>query len=126
MLLPKLKIIFSQPAMCGAAMSVLATQLLWGFYQELIYRGILQTELVRRWGTLAGIFVSNILFTFGPLHFYHIQGVRANPSHEWIFAAIFVTGLFFGFLFRRSSNLWIVGIFHGVGDWYLTGLQQVV
>jgi len=125
-LLSKLKIILFQPALWSTAIAVLATHLFWGFYQELIYRGILQTELVRRWGTLAGIFTSNILFTFGPLHFYHLQGIRENPSHEWIFAAIFAIGLFFGFLFHRSSNLWIVGIFHGVGDWYLTGLQQVV
>ncbi|HEV8514006.1 MAG TPA: CPBP family glutamic-type intramembrane protease, partial [Cyclobacteriaceae bacterium] len=63
---------------------------------------------------------------FGPLHFYHLQRIGDHPAHAWIFAAIFAIGLFFGILFRRSGNLWIVGIFHGVGDWYLTGLQQVV
>ena len=126
MLLSKLNVIFNQPALWSTAMSVLFVQLLWGFYQELIYRGILQTELVRRWGVTAGIFVSNTLFTFGPLHFYHFRGIAENPSHAWIFAAIFAIGLFFGFLFQRSANLWIVGIFHGIGDWYITGLQQVV
>jgi len=126
MLFAKLRMVFTQPALWSTAMGVLFVQLLWGFYQELIYRGILQTELVRRWGTLAGIFVSNLLFTFGPLHFYHFKGLAANPSHAWIFAAIFAIGLFFGFLFQRSSNLWIVGVFHGIGDWYMTGLQQVV
>jgi membrane protease YdiL (CAAX protease family) len=124
-LLPKLKVILTQPALWSTAISVLLVQLLWGFYQELIYRGILQTELVRRWGAPTGIFISNILFTFGPLHFYHFRGIEENPSHAWIFAAIFAIGLFFGFLFQRSSNLWIVGLFHGIGDWYLTGLQQV-
>src|SRR5260221_14163851 len=32
----------------------MAVALLWGFHQELMYRGILQTELARRWG-LAGL-----------------------------------------------------------------------
>lgn len=125
-LLSKLKVVLNQPALWSTAMDVLLLHLLWGFYQELIYRGILQTELVRRWGAVAGIFVSNLLFTFGPLHFYHLQRIGENPSHAWIFAAIFTIGLFFGILFQRSGNLWIVGIFHGIGDWYLTGLQQVI
>jgi hypothetical protein len=29
---------------------------------------VLQTDLVRRWGTWTGILASNLLFTFGPLH----------------------------------------------------------
>jgi membrane protease YdiL (CAAX protease family) len=125
-LLSKLNVILARPALWSTAMDVLLIHLLWGFYQELIYRGVLQTELVRRWGTSAGIVISNTLFTFGPLHFYHLRRIGENPSHAWIFAAIFSMGLFFGVLFQRSSNLWIVGIFHGIGDWYLTGLQQVV
>jgi membrane protease YdiL (CAAX protease family) len=126
MLLPKLKIVFAEPALWSTAANVFLVHLLWGFYQELIYRGILQTECVRRWGASAGICVSNILFTLGPLHFYHLNGIGTNPSHAWIFAAVFAVGLFFGFLFHRSANLWIVGVFHGIGDWYITGLQQVV
>jgi membrane protease YdiL (CAAX protease family) len=126
LLLPKLKVVTAQPELWGTALSVLLVQLLWGFYQELVYRGVLQTELIRRWGAPAGIFISNTLFTFGPLHFYHLQGIGANPSHAWIFAAIFAIGLFFGVLYQRSGNLWIVGVFHGIGDWYITGLQQVV
>ena len=105
---------------------IFLVQIMWGFYQELMYRGILQTELVRRWGSLKGVLVANILFTFGPLHFYHFQQSGNNPSHLWIFAAIFAIGLFFGVLFRRSGNLWMIGIFHGIGDWYIEGLPKVV
>ena len=89
--------------------------------QELVYRGILQTELVRRWGSILGILVSNFLFTFGPLHFYHFShGVsgRALP----VFTGVFLMGLFFGVLFRRSGNLAIVGILHGLGNCYIDGL----
>src|SRR6185436_12277534 len=43
--------------------------LLWGVVQELIYRGLLQTELVRRLGSVPGVLLANLAFTFGPLHF---------------------------------------------------------
>lgn len=89
------------------------TCLLWGLYQELVYRGILQTELVRRWGAIAGVLAANLLYTFGPLHAYHF-----STSSPWMFAAVFAIGLFFGALFQRSRNLALVGAFHGVGDCY--------
>jgi len=100
-------------------------RMIWGFYQEFVYRGLLQTELVRRWGTLTGILTSNLLFTFGPLHAYHFALSQGNPSHLWIFAATFGIGLFFAILYMRSGNLWMVGIMHGIGDWFIDGLAQV-
>ncbi len=89
----------------------------WGFYQEWIYRGFLQTELTRRFRVTAAILLSNIIFTFGPLHFnliYHGKFI--------ILGAIFLIGLFFGIIYNRSYNLWIIGILHGIGDWFLVGL----
>ncbi|HEU0296943.1 MAG TPA: type II CAAX endopeptidase family protein [Anaerolineales bacterium] len=100
-------------------------RMIWGFYQEFVYRGLLQTELVRRWGTLTGILVSNLIFTFGPLHAYHFALAQGNPSHLWIFAATFGIGLFFAILFKRSGNLGMVGIMHGIGDVFIDGLAQV-
>jgi len=104
---------------------ILLPRMIWGFYQEFVYRGILQTELVRRWGTLTGILTSNLIFTFGPLHAYHFPLAQGNPSHLWIFAATFGIGLFFAILFMRSGNLWMVGIMHGIGDLFIDGLAQV-
>lgn len=126
-------VIFSEPlraiartrALWGPALVVFLTSLLWGFYQELIYRGILQTELVRRWRALVGILVANGLYTFGPLHFYHFAGGGWGESVV-MFLSIFIIGLFFGLLFKRSGNLWIVGIFHGLGDWYIVGVGTVI
>lgn len=67
---------------------------------------------------MRGILVSNVLFTFGPLHFYHFSRAAASiPT----FAAIFVTGLFFATLFERSGNLWMVGALHGIGNAYIEG-----
>jgi membrane protease YdiL (CAAX protease family) len=103
---------------------VVFTNFVWGFHQELVYRGILQTELVRRWGSAWGILVSTLFFTFGPLHFYHFSG-RAPWQALPMFAGIFVTGLFFAVLFRRSGNLAIVCILHGLGNCYIDGLGRL-
>jgi len=117
----RLRVILAEPALFRRICSVFLPYFLWGFYQEVIYRGILQTELVRRWGPVRGILVSNSLFTFGPLHFYHFA--HTSPALP-TFAAIFATGLFFATLFWRSGNLWMVAVFHGIGNCYIDGTQQ--
>ena len=118
----RLRMILADPgSWWRPAAIVVFTNFLWGFHQELVYRGILQTELVRRWGSLLGILVSNLLFTFGPLHFYHFSG-RVPWLALPVFTGIFLTGLFFGVLFRRSGNLAIVCVLHGLGNCYIDGL----
>jgi CAAX protease family protein len=121
----ELKMLWARPHLWRIGLFIFVPKMIWGFYQEFLYRGVLQTELVRRWGPWMGILVSTLIFTFGPLHAYHFRMARANPSHLWIFAAIFAIGLFFAFIFRRSGNLWIVGILHGLGDWFIDGLAEV-
>src|SRR5258708_7675155 len=94
-----------------------ATNFLWGFYQELAYRGLLQTELTRRFGAIAGVVVANLAYTFGPLHYDHFAG----PSPVAMFAAIFAIGLYFGVLRHRSGNLWMPAVFHGIGTAWILG-----
>ena len=94
-----------------------AVNFLWGFYQELAYRGILQTELTRRFGAIAGVLLANAAYTFGPLHFYHFEA--ASPAA--MFAAIFAIGLYFGALRHRSGNLWMPAVFHGIGTAWILG-----
>ena len=120
----QLRTIVADSDLWGVAAVVVFTNLLWGFYQELMYRGILQSELVRRWGSVLGILVSNLLFTFGPLHFYHFSSSSPGRTAA-MFTGIFLVGLFFGVLFRRSGNLWIVGTLHGLGNCYLDGLSTL-
>ena len=88
-----------------------------GFTQELVYRGLLQTELARRWGTVAGILAANAFYTFGPLHadYYAWDAWAALP----MFAAVFAMGLLFALHFHRSGNLWVVGVMHGLGQAYI-------
>ena len=119
----RLRRILTEPHLLIHAWTVFLPYLLWGFYQEVVYRGILQTELVRRWGPLRGILVSNSLYTFGPLHFYHFSHTHSALP---MFAGIFAIGLFFGVLFRSSGNLWMVAIFHGIGNSYIEGTAAVM
>jgi membrane protease YdiL (CAAX protease family) len=120
----RLRVILGEPGLWGRAWIVLLMSFLWGFYQELVYRGILQTELVRRYGSWLGILASNLVYTFGPLHFYHFSERSPGPAFV-MFAGIFAIGLFFAVLFRRSGNLCMVGIFHGLGDCYIGGLSTL-
>jgi membrane protease YdiL (CAAX protease family) len=110
-------VVFAAPPRAWSLSNVFVPYLFFGFYQELVYRGMVQLELVRRWGAPIGIFVANVLYTFGPLHWSYFvsQASLAGP----MFAAIFVMGLFFGLLYERSGNLWIVGIFHAIGNAYI-------
>ena len=97
--------------------NVFIPYLFFGFYQELVYRGMVQLELVRRWGPVTGILVANLLYTFGPLHWTYLssQVTIAAP----MFAGVFLIGLFFGILFRRSGNLFIVATLHAIGNAYI-------
>jgi membrane protease YdiL (CAAX protease family) len=100
------------------------TAMLWGFYQELIYRGILQTELSRRLGAVFGGLAANLAFTFGPLHFYHIANMQSVTSVAIMMSAIFAIGLVFAFIYARTRNIWLVGLLHGVGVVFTTGVGQ--
>ena len=112
----RLQTILGQPSVLRTVVNVFVPYLFYGFYQEVVYRGMLQSELVRRWGAFNGILVSNILYTFGPLHWYYF-----SPLKIPMFASIFAVGLFFSVLFKRSGNLWIVAVIHGIGNAYIVG-----
>lgn len=109
---------YLQAATASLALA-LAVNFLWGFYQELVYRGLLQAELTRRAGATAGILLANLAYTFGPLHFYYF----AQPSPWPMLAAIFAIGLFFAVLLHRSRNLWLVAVFHGIGNAWINGVR---
>jgi CAAX protease family protein len=115
----QLRTILAEPSAITTVWTVFVPYLLYGFYQEVFYRGLLQTELVRRWGAIGGIVASNVLYTFGPQHYYYFFS-RASLAVP-MFAAIFAIGLLFSVVFRRSGNLWIVAVMHGIGNAYIAG-----
>lgn len=111
----RLRIVAADPLLSTHVWTVIFPYFIWGFYQELVYRGILQTALTQRVKQGLAILVSNLLFTFGPLHYYY----WTHPSTALAsFAITFCTGLVFAVVFALSKNLWLVGILHGLGNVY--------
>jgi membrane protease YdiL (CAAX protease family) len=94
------------------AVFTVITGILWGMVQEFLYRGWLQTELTRRFGGIAGLLAANLLFTFGPLHINYLGG--PDGPRLGMLAAVFGIGLVFGIIYRRSGNLWIPAVLHGL------------
>ena len=119
----RLRLVLAQASPLFVIWNGFVPYLFFGFYQEVVYRGMLQSELVRRWGAFVGILIANVLYTFGPLHWNYFWA-RTSVAIP-MFAAIFAIGLFFGVLFRRSGNLWIVGVIHGIGNAYIVGSLSV-
>ena len=115
----RLRAILAAPSVMTIVWTAFVPYFFLGFYQEVLYRGMLQTELVRRWGPVAGILVSNALYTFGPLHYYYFSS-RASLAIP-MFTGIFAMGLVFSIVFRRSDNLWIIAVMHAFGNSYIAG-----
>ena len=111
-----------QPDLAWSVWTVFVPYLFFGFYQELVYRGMVQLELIRQWGAPVGIVVSNVLYTFGPLHWNYFT----SPASVAVpmFGAIFAIGLFFAVLYRKSGNLWLVAVFHAIGNAYIVWSAQ--
>ncbi len=61
--------------------------------------------------------ISNIVFTFGPEHFHFYK------TNSIGFVFIFCLGLLFSFLYYRFKNLTTIGIWHGIGNIFIDGLE---
>lgn len=107
-----LRALLEQHGPGGFLLYSVLTGLLWGMAQEFLYRGWLQTDLTRRFGAVAGLLAANMAFTFGPLHFNYLLGPSGLGWGRVV--AVFGIGLFFGIVYRRSGNLWIPAVMHGL------------
>ena len=99
----------------------LAFGLVWGVYQEIAYRGLVQPVLATYLGPVTGLVATNILFTFGPLHASVWSHVATDPHAATMFAPIFAIGLVFGIVDWRTGNLWLPAIFHGLWPLNMVG-----
>jgi membrane protease YdiL (CAAX protease family) len=106
-----------QTGMAARLASVFVPYLFFGFYQEVVYRGMLQSALERRLGAVLAVVVANVLFTLGPLHWDYLAS--SSTSAVPMLAAIFGIGLYFGALYQRSRNLWMPAVFHAIGNAYM-------
>ena len=82
------------------------------FVEELIFRAILQAELIKRSGPALGILITSVIF--GALH----SGF--TNYYELLFA--FGVGLIFGIAFYKTKNLPFVVTMHAVNNIFLFGV----
>ena len=106
----------AQSSMAARLLTVFVPYLFFGFYQEVVYRGMVQSAL-ERWSGAWAIVVADVLFTFGPLHWNYFFE-RASLAVPML-ASIFVMGLYFGAVYYRSRNLWMPAVFHAIGNAYM-------
>jgi len=71
----------------------LAIAVLPALSEELMYRGLLQSTAVERWGPLWGLITTAVLFSV----------IHMDPTG---FISRILMGLWFGFLFLRTGSLW--------------------
>ena len=110
-----------QVSMSHNLFTVFVPYLFFGFYQEVVYRGMLQSGLERWLSAVPAVVVANVLFTFGPLHWNYV-----TSADYAMLGAIFAIGLYFGALYQRSRNLWLPAVFHAIGNAYMVlGLGPV-
>jgi membrane protease YdiL (CAAX protease family) len=70
-----------------------------GFCEEFAFRGFLQRVFSERLGGIRGLVLTAFLFAF----------IHLDP---WNFAAIFLLGLFLGYLVYLTGNLWVAIFVH--------------
>lgn len=79
--------------------SIFSVTILIPFFEELVFRGILQTWLRSQWGRWGAIISSSLLFSLA--HYSPAQGI-ANLQ---ILGSLFVLSNFLGFLYERQRSL---------------------
>ncbi|MBL0388527.1 CPBP family intramembrane metalloprotease [Tumebacillus sp. ITR2] len=84
---------------------MLATSIIAPVGEELLFRGVLQSTVTVKWGNMAGIFISALLFAL----------VHADVV---LFLPIFAMGLLFGVLRRVSGSLWAPIWLHALNNFY--------
>ena len=101
----------------GSILDVLMTSIISGFAEELIFRKLLLTSALKRWGNEK--YMKSILFVailFGLVHLSNLlQGATIPSTITQIVSAILL-GVFFGLIYYHTKNFLFVAILHTVYD----------
>jgi len=108
--------ILANPAL---ARSIGGRQIVVGFVEETLFRGVILYALARVWGkTKQGIFGSLVLsaFLFGAIHI--LQGIVGAPLDLMLLVSLeaFVSGFWWGALVLVSGSLWPTVLMHTVSN----------
>ncbi|HBZ82568.1 MULTISPECIES: CPBP family intramembrane glutamic endopeptidase [unclassified Brevibacillus] len=89
--------------MLAAVASLVVIGIMVPIAEEILFRGVIQTYLVRRIGAVAGIILSSLWFAL-----LHIDVA--------LFAPLFVIGLGLGFVRHRYQSIWGAVVLHAVNN----------
>lgn len=87
----------------NGAMSIIMTGILVPIAEEILFRGVIQTSLVRRWGAFWGILVSSIWFA----------SVHIDIA---LFVPLFTISVAIGYLRHRFHSIWGAIILHSLNN----------
>jgi membrane protease YdiL (CAAX protease family) len=91
-----------------SALLFASTSFVVGFREELVYRGVLQNLLDRKWGLGMALVVSNVMFVV-----YHVGAVPITPMS---IVELFVGGCLLGVIYAGSRSLVAASLVHGAYD----------
>ncbi|MFB6107933.1 MAG: lysostaphin resistance A-like protein [Haloplanus sp.] len=93
--------------------------LLVGPFEELVFRGTVQSILRRTWGSSVAVVVASVLF--GLAHWVALTGGGGSRVPYITIAAML--GLVLGFAYERTRNLLVPAVVHGVYNSVLFAIQ---
>ncbi len=91
-----------------------------GFWEELIYRGYIQTRLEESWG-FKGVLVASFLFGTAHIPSVVFQANYGVTGAAWRVAQTTLSGLMFGYIYMATKSVLLCSVFHGVRNfaWHL-------
>ncbi|TQQ83242.1 CPBP family intramembrane metalloprotease [Halonotius terrestris] len=96
-----------------------------GPFEELLYRGVIQTRLRQSFGPVGAIGFASVIFTLIHLPAYGL-GSAAPASIAISLTALFGGSVIFGSLYEWTGNLTVVALVHGVYNSILLTLLYIV
>jgi membrane protease YdiL (CAAX protease family) len=107
----------------GKALPWAASEFLFGFNQELGFRGGMMSGLLRLTSPLSAALLNTLVFLAGPLHGPGLIGLalRQPGAAVGLLLGVVATGLFFSWLRYRSDNVVLCGVLHGIVNGFMNG-----
>lgn len=78
--------------------------------EEIMFRGVLQSAAVQKWGARTGILLSSLIFAV----------IHIDPA---LMAPLFVLGLVLGWCRHYFQSIWVAVLFHVLNNTYITVYQ---
>lgn len=95
------------------------------FVEEIAYRGYVQTRIASRYGYIAGILISALLFSLQHIHVFELFWIIEFLQTQFVHVLLF--GVFTGYLYYKSKkNIWSVFAFHALLNIFAVSVPIVV